>query len=90
MIPSPAAHVSHSAALCARDAGVLRWEGHGNRLWRRLPRLLPGDGSGRLRGGWLYDRLGSYAWTYGSASAVGGLAALLALTLRPRAAAVGW
>ncbi len=49
----------------------------------------PGMGVGAFGGGWFYDRLGSYAWTYGSASAVGGLAALLALTLRPRATVIG-
>ena len=48
-----------------------------------------GMGVGAFVGGWFSDRLGSYAWMYGSAFAVGGLAVLLALTVRPRATVIG-
>ncbi len=47
-----------------------------------------GMGVGAFGGGWFYDRLGSYAWMYGSAAAVGGLAVVLALTLRRPVAAI--
>jgi MFS family permease len=46
-----------------------------------------GMGLGSFAGGWLYDRLGSYAWLYGGSFVVGGLAVVLALTFRaPRSA----
>ena len=42
-----------------------------------------GMGIGSFAGGWLYDRLGSYAWLYGGSFAIGLVAVALALTLRP-------
>lgn len=36
-------------------------------------------------GGWLFDRFGGYGWLYIASSAIGIAAALLAMTLRPRA-----
>jgi len=36
-------------------------------------------------GGWLFDRFGGYGWLYVASSAIGIAAALLAMTLRPRA-----
>jgi MFS family permease len=42
-----------------------------------------GMGIGSFAGGWLYDRLGSYAWLYGSSFAIGLVAVALALTFRP-------
>jgi MFS family permease len=42
-----------------------------------------GMGIGSYAGGIFYDRLGSYAWLYGSSFAIGALAVLLALTFRP-------
>lgn len=44
-----------------------------------------GMGIGSFAGGWLYDRLGSYAWLYGGSFALGALAVALALTFRPPA-----
>jgi MFS family permease len=41
-----------------------------------------GMGIGSFAGGWLYDRLGSYAWLYGGSFVVGAAAILLALTFR--------
>ena len=41
-----------------------------------------GMGIGSYAGGWLYDRLGSYAWLYGGSFVVGALAIVLALTFR--------
>jgi MFS family permease len=37
-------------------------------------------------GGWLFDRFGGYGWLYVASSAIGIAAALLAMSLRPRAA----
>ena len=42
-----------------------------------------GMGIGSYAGGWLYDRLGSYAWLYGGSFVVGAAAIMLALTFRP-------
>jgi MFS family permease len=42
-----------------------------------------GMGIGSFAGGWLYDRMGTYAWLYGGSFAVGALAVTLALTFRP-------
>ncbi len=42
-----------------------------------------GMGVGSFAGGWFYDHYGSYAWLYISAFAIGGMAALLAATIRP-------
>jgi MFS family permease len=42
-----------------------------------------GMGLGSFAGGWLYDRLGSYAWLYGGSFVIGALAVTLALTFRP-------
>jgi len=42
-----------------------------------------GMGIGSFAGGWLYDRLGSYAWLYGGSFVIGILAIALALTFRP-------
>jgi MFS family permease len=42
-----------------------------------------GMGIGSYAGGWLYDRLGSYAWLYGGSFLVGAVAVTLALTFRP-------
>ena len=42
-----------------------------------------GMGIGSYAGGWLYDRLGSYAWLYGGSFIVGAVAITLALTFRP-------
>jgi MFS family permease len=42
-----------------------------------------GMGIGSYAGGWLYDRLGSYAWLYGGSFIIGALAVTLALTFRP-------
>jgi MFS family permease len=42
-----------------------------------------GMGIGSYAGGWLYDRLGSYAWLYGGSFLVGAVAVMLALTFRP-------
>lgn len=42
-----------------------------------------GMGVGSYAGGWFYDHLGSYTWLYLSSFAIGGMAALLAATLRP-------
>jgi predicted MFS family arabinose efflux permease len=45
-----------------------------------------GMGLGAFGGGWLYDHLGTYAWLFGSATAVATAAILFALPLRsPRA-----
>jgi len=41
-----------------------------------------GMGIGSYAGGWLYDRLGSYAWLYGGSFVVGAMAIVLALTFR--------
>jgi MFS family permease len=46
-----------------------------------------GMGLGSFAGGWVYDRLGSYAWLYGGSFVIGALAVALALTFRPPAAA---
>jgi MFS family permease len=46
-----------------------------------------GMGVGSYAGGWFYDHLGSYTWLYLSSFAIGGMAALLAATLRPPRAA---
>jgi MFS family permease len=43
-----------------------------------------GMGVGSFAGGWIYDRLGSYAWLYGASFAIGVLAVLFALTFRPQ------
>jgi MFS family permease len=46
-----------------------------------------GMGLGSFAGGWLYDRLGSYAWLYGGSFAIGVVAIALALSFRrPRRA----
>jgi MFS family permease len=42
-----------------------------------------GMGLGSFAGGWVYDRLGSYAWLYGGSFVIGALAVALALTFRP-------
>jgi MFS family permease len=42
-----------------------------------------GMGLGSFAGGVIYDRLGGYAWLFLASAAIGGLAALLALTFRP-------
>jgi MFS family permease len=42
-----------------------------------------GMGIGSYAGGWLYDRLGTYAWLYGGSFVIGALAVTLALTFRP-------
>ncbi|MBI4611025.1 MAG: MFS transporter [Candidatus Rokubacteria bacterium] len=42
-----------------------------------------GMGVGSFAGGWFHDNLGSYAWLYLSSFAIGGMASLLAATLRP-------
>lgn len=42
-----------------------------------------GMGVGMFAGGWVYDHLGGYTWLYLSSFAIGGMAALLAATLRP-------
>jgi MFS family permease len=42
-----------------------------------------GMGLGSFAGGWVYDRLGSYAWLYGGSFIIGALAVILALTFRP-------
>jgi MFS family permease len=42
-----------------------------------------GMGIGSYAGGWLYGRLGSYAWLYGGSFIVGAVAVTLALTFRP-------
>jgi MFS family permease len=42
-----------------------------------------GMGLGSFAGGWVYDRLGSYAWLYGGSVAIGAMAVVLALTFRP-------
>jgi MFS family permease len=41
-----------------------------------------GMGLGSWAGGWLYDRMGSYAWLYGGSFVIGALAVTLALTFR--------
>ena len=41
-----------------------------------------GMGLGAYAGGWLHDHLGTYAWLFGSATAVGALALLFSLPLR--------
>jgi len=42
-----------------------------------------GMGLGAYGGGWFYDHLGTYAWLFGSATAVAAVAILFALPLRP-------
>ncbi|HXG05533.1 MAG TPA: MFS transporter [Candidatus Binatia bacterium] len=42
-----------------------------------------GMGLGSFAGGLIYDRLGGYAWLFLASAAIGGLAALLAVTFRP-------
>ena len=42
-----------------------------------------GMGIGSYAGGWLYDRLGSYAWLYAGSFIIGALAVTLALAFRP-------
>jgi MFS family permease len=42
-----------------------------------------GMGLGSFAGGFIYDRLGGYAWLFLASAAIGGLAGLLALTFRP-------
>jgi MFS family permease len=46
-----------------------------------------GMGLGSFAGGWVYDRLGSYAWLYGGSFVIGAVAVALALTFRPPQAA---
>jgi MFS family permease len=46
-----------------------------------------GMGLGAFAGGWLYDRLGGYGWSFATAAAIGASAVLVALMLRaPRLA----
>ena len=42
-----------------------------------------GMGLGAYGGGWIHDHLGTYAWLFGSATAVAAVAILFALPLRP-------
>jgi len=42
-----------------------------------------GMGLGSFAGGWLHDALGSYAWLFLSSTAIGAMAAVLAVTFRP-------
>jgi MFS family permease len=42
-----------------------------------------GMGAGAFAGGWFYDVFGHYGWLYVSAFAMGGMATLLAVTVRP-------
>ena len=48
-----------------------------------------GMGLGTFAGGWFYDRLGGYGWSFAAAAAVGFGAVLLALPLRAPRAALG-
>ena len=43
-----------------------------------------GMGFGSFAGGWFYDHLGGYTWLFLSSAAIGGAAAVLALSFRPR------
>jgi MFS family permease len=43
-----------------------------------------GMGLGAFAGGWLYDRLGGYGWSFATAAAIGASAVLVALMLRAR------
>jgi len=48
-----------------------------------------GMGLDTFAGGWFYDRLGGYGWSFAAAAAVGFGAVLLALPLRAPRAALG-
>jgi MFS family permease len=47
-----------------------------------------GMGLGSFAGGWVYDRLGTYAWLFLASATIGGAAMLLASTFRAPAPAV--
>ncbi|MBI2494006.1 MAG: MFS transporter [Candidatus Rokubacteria bacterium] len=48
-----------------------------------------GMGLGAFAGGWLYDRLGGYGWSFATAAAIGASAVLVALMLRAPRLALG-
>jgi MFS family permease len=48
-----------------------------------------GMGLGAFAGGWLYDRLGGYGWSFATAAAIGAAAVLIALMLRAPRLALG-